>query len=179
MKPNLMLPVVAVGLVLTGCDVPTPSLLSLEPAVTGQEAPPDTLLAGAWESSEGDEVCLVRKGKDNAFHILFLSGNSPLAFEGRLFRAGDARILDLEPQGDDHFRVTGHAFARVWVEGNTLRWAFLDSDWLKEQLAAFPNRTADGKTVLLAPGPVVRAFVEKVGADERACSAQVAWQRMQ
>jgi len=179
MKPILMMPVAALGLILTGCEVPTPSVLSLETAVTDQEAPPDISLAGAWESSKAEQMCLIHKDKDNAFEIVFLSGESRLAFEGRIFRAGDAQILDLKPEGNDDFRVPGHAFARVWVEGGALRWAFLDSDWLKERLKALPSYIADDKTLLLATGPAVRAFIEKAGVDERAYSTQVTWQRMQ
>ena len=180
MKPLLMLPVVAVGLLLTGCEgIPTPSLLSLESAVTDQDAAPDVPLAGAWESSNSDPVCLIHKEKDGAFSVVYLVGNSTLALKGRLFRIGEALILDLIPAGDDDFSVAGHSFARVWVTGNTLRWAFLDSDWLKEQLAALPSYTTDDRTLLLATGPAVRASLEKVAADERAPSTEVIWQRMQ
>ncbi len=181
MKSIFALPAVAAALTLTGCEVPTPSLLSLEPVVKEQEAPPDILLAGVWESADSGQVCLIHKAKDkeNVLEIAYLSGDSRLAFTGRLFRAGDARILELKPEGDDEFHVAGYSFARVWIEGNQFRWAFLDSEWLKQQMAAIPSHTAENKSLLLAPGPVIRAFLEKFGADERACSTNVTWQRMQ
>lgn len=179
MKRILMLPVVALGVILTGCDIPTPSVLSLEPAVTDRDATPDVPLAGVWESSNSDQVCLIHKEKDGAFSIMFLSGETPVPLKGRLFRAGDAMILDLEPEGDDYFRISGHAFARIRVEGSTLRWAFLDSDWCKEQIKALPSYAAGNRTLLLANGPAVRAFIEKAAVDERSLSTQVTWQRMQ
>jgi hypothetical protein len=180
MKRILMLPAVAVALMLTGCEgIPTPDILALESAVAEKEVPPDVPLAGAWESSNSDQTCLIHKEKDGAFSIAYLSGDRPVSLKGRLFRAGDAMILDLEPEGDDYFRISGHAFARVWVEGSTFRWAFLDSEWLKEQLKAYPTYAAGDRTLLLVAGPALRAFIEKAGADERAVSTQVTWQRMQ
>jgi hypothetical protein len=180
MKRILILPAVAAALMLTGCEgIPTPSVLSLEPAVTDSDTAPDVPLAGAWESSSSDQVCLIHKEKDGAFSIAYLSGDKPVSLKGRLFRAGDAMILELEPEGDDYFRISGHAFARVWLEGGTFRWAFLDSDWLKEQLKALPTYAAGDRTLLLAHGPAVRAFIEKAAADGRAVSEQVTWQRMQ
>ncbi len=179
MKPILMLPVVALALGLTGCEFSTPSLLSLEPAVTDKDTAPDLPLAGAWESDSS--ACLIHKDKekDNVFEIVFMTGESRLTFEGGLFRAGDAWILDLKPEGDgDDFRVPGHAFARVWVDGSVLRWAFLDSDWLKEQLKTLPGYATGKKTLLLATGAAVRAFIEKLGADDRAYTDQGTLQRM-
>jgi hypothetical protein len=181
MKTILMLPAVAVALILTGCEgIPTPDILALESAVAEKEAPPDIPLAGAWESSSSDQTCLIHKEKDGAYSILFLSGDSPVDLKGRLFRAGDAVILDLTPDGKDgYFSIPGHAFARVWAEAGTLRWGFLDSDWYKEQLKALPSYAVDDRTLLLVTGPALRAFIEKAGADERAVSTQVTWQRMQ
>ncbi len=177
MKPMLMLPVLA-GLMLTGCEVPTPSLLSLESAATVQEAL-DRSLAGVWTSDDSDQdVCIIR-AKENGYEVGYISGNSPRGFSARLIRAGDARILELKPDGDDDFSVAGYSYARVWTEGNGLRWAFLDSDWFKEQLAALPKYTNDRHMLLLAPGAAVRAALEKYGTDEKACSKQVTWQRMQ
>ena len=182
MKRILMLPAAAVALMLTGCEgIPTPSLLSLESAVTDRDTTPDVPLAGAWESSTSDQVCLIRKDgdKDGAFSIQYLGGKQ-VALKGRLFRAGDAMILELEPhEDDDYFNIPGHAFARVWLEGKTLRWSFLDSDWLKEQLKALPSYAAGDRTLLLASGKAVRAFIEKVAVAEDALSGEVTWQRIQ
>ena len=47
-----------------------------------------------------------------------------------MIKAGDARILDLTPAEEDAFQVPAHTPMRVWVEGATLRIAFLDSKWL-------------------------------------------------
>ena len=181
MKPILILPAVVFGLMLTGCEgISTPSMLSLESAVTDRDAVPDVPLAGAWESSNSDQVCLIHKEKDGAFSVVYLSGESPLSLKGRLFRAGEAMILELTPEKNDDFSVPGHSFARIWVAGSTLRWAFMDSDWLKAQLGALPSYTPpDRNTLLLANGPAVRAALEKLAADERALSTTVTWQRMQ
>ena len=180
MKLTSMLPALAGFLILTGCEIPTPSLLSLDPVATGQEATTDNLLVGAWESSSsGDEVCVIRRDGDKGYQITHFGGDSPRSFEARLFRVAEAQMLELTPAGDDDFRVVGHTFARIWTGGGALRWAFLDSDWLKQQASQLPNHTANDKMLLLAPGPVVRAFIAKYGVDEKAYGNQVTWQRVQ
>ncbi|MBZ5585092.1 MAG: hypothetical protein LAQ30_23350 [Acidobacteriia bacterium] len=130
MKPVLLLPLVA-AVILTGCETPTPSLLSLESAATSQETL-DRSLTGVWASDDAERICIIR-AKESAYEIGYISGDSPRGVSARLIRAGDARI---------------------------------DSD----MLAALR---------LLAPGVAVRAALEKYGTDERACSTQVTWQRMQ
>ena len=176
MKPVLLLPLVA-AVILTGCETPTPSLLSLESAATSQETL-DRSLTGVWASDDAERICIIR-AKESAYEIGYISGDSPRGFSARLIRAGDARILELRPDGEDDFSVVGYSYARVWTEGNGLRWAFLDSAWFKEQLAPLPKHTNDEHVLLLAPGVAVRAALEKYGTDERACSTQVTWQRMQ
>jgi hypothetical protein len=180
MKLTLMLPALAGFLILTGCDTPTPSLLSLDPVATGQDAIVDSLLIGAWESdSSGNQLCVIHRDGDKGYNIAYLGGGSPLAFDARQFQVGDARLLELTPSDGDDFHVKGHVLARVWTEGSKLRWAFLDSDWLRQQASQLLNHTEDNKMLLLAPGPAVRAFIEKYGADDRAYGDQVTWQRVQ
>jgi uncharacterized lipoprotein YajG len=48
MKLTSMLLTVAGFMILTGCDTPTPALLSLEPVATAQDTTFDAALLGAW-----------------------------------------------------------------------------------------------------------------------------------
>jgi hypothetical protein len=179
MKPFLLLPVAACALLLAGCEgIPTPDILSLDSAIAEQDVPPGIPFAGAWESANSDQVCLIHKEKDGAFSVAYLSGES-VSLKARLFRAGSADMVELRPEKGQYFSVPAYSYARIWIVGNTLRWTFLDSDWAKEQLGSLPRHADDGQTLLLAPGPAVRALLEKLAADERAYSTVVEWQRMQ
>jgi hypothetical protein len=181
MKLISMLPALAGLVILTGCETPTPSLLSLESVAADSELASVEGLAGAWEN--GDQTMVIHHDKDNTkeFQVLYLGGGSPVGFKARSFRAGDALFLEVTPDNDDSdFRIPGHAIARIWLEGGAFRWCFLDSDWFKQKvsglLAAYQT---DKKMLLLSPGPAVRAVLARFGADEQACGDIVTWQRFQ
>src|SRR5215469_18107815 len=125
----------AATLVLSACD--TPALLSLDSAVTEQDAVFDPTLAGNWEAKQGGDICTLRRvsANTNTYAITFVSDGNSRKFEGRLFQAGQARVMDLTPQDTDDFQIPGHALIRVLSSGATLRWAYLDSGWLRQHAA--------------------------------------------
>ena len=173
-----MLLVLSGALVLTGCD--TPALLSLEPVVTGQDAAFDPTLLGTWEADHGNDLCIIRRDGDTGYAITHVSGGSVRQFSARLFCVGEASVLELTPEGTDDFQIAGHAVVRIWTGGGTLRWAYLDTEWLRKQAAQLlPNRADDKRMVLTAPGAAVRAFVAKFGVDDKAHGDAFEWQRVQ
>ena len=178
MKLTSMLLVLAGALILTGCD--TPALLSLEPVVTDQDAAFDPTLLGTWEADHGNDLCIIRRDGDTGYAITHVSGGSVRQFSARLFRVGEASVLELTPEGTDDFQIAGHAVVRIWTGGGTLRWAYLDTEWLRKQAAQLlPNRADDKRMVLTAPGAAVRAFVAKYGVDDKAHGDAFEWQRVQ
>jgi hypothetical protein len=133
---------VASTLVLGGCD--NPALISMEAAVSEQETVFDPGLLGSWEIKQGDDLCILRRGYGNAYAIAYVSDGNGHKFEGRLFQAGQAQVMDLAPEDSDDFQIPGHAFIRILSSGATLRWAYLDSDWLRQHAA--------GETIKLCQG---------------------------
>ena len=164
-------------LVLVGCD--SPALISMEPAVSEQGTVFDASLLGTWETKQGGDLCILRRGEGNAYAVTYVSGGQTRQFEGRLFAAGQARVMDLAPQDSDDFQIPGHSFIRIVSSGATLRWAFLDSDWLRQQAAReLANRPRDGgKLLLTAPAPPLAAFLANYAADDRAHGDIEEWQR--
>ena len=178
MKLTLMLLALAGALILTGCD--TPALLSLEPVVTDQDAAFDPTLLGTWEADHGNDLCIIRRDGDTGYAITHVSDGSVRQFSARLFRVGEASVLELTPEGTDDFQIAGHAVVRIWTGGGTLRWTYLDTEWLRKQAAPLlPNRADDKRMVLTAPGAAVRAFVAKYGIDDKAHGNTAEWQRVQ
>jgi hypothetical protein len=167
------------ALALAGCD--SPSLISLEPAVTDQQAVFDSTLLGTWEAGQGGDLCIFRRGDGNAYTVTYVSDGSSRKFDARLFQAGQARLLDLSPQDSDDFQIPGHALIRVLASGATLRWTYLDSEWLRQQAAqALPNRARDNNKMLLtAPAAPLQDFLTKYAADDRAHGDVEEWQRAQ
>src|ERR1035437_725225 len=124
--PHLVL-ALAGTLMCTGCS----DLISLHPFVTDKDAVQDPRLAGVWVE---DEAMFVVRPDGNGYTIAYSEKDSANTYKlkAKMFKAGEARILDLTPAEDDGFRIAAHTPLRVWVEAATLRMAFLDSKWLRD-----------------------------------------------
>jgi hypothetical protein len=165
MKPLTLSLVLASAITLTGCS----TLVSLNPFVTGEQAVMDPALPGVWTNQDGKETYTIRQD-GTGYSIRYLSDSSDLyQFKANLMVAGDVKLLDLVPANEDAFQIVVHTPVRVWTEGNTLRFAFLQSDWLKEQAAKqLPTVPANDRTLIIGPGEAVGRFLAKAGADPRA-----------
>jgi hypothetical protein len=170
-----------VFLALAGAAVLAASgpLLSLDPFVTEQEAIFDPGLLGVWAEDHGKDLLIIRQNGDRAYRITLVSGSTALTFEARLFRAGEARWLDLLPPADA-LRIPVHLLVRVWTEGASLRTGMLGSEWpgeeASQQLASRPLR---GSLLLTAPGTAIRAFLMWREPDEKAYCDLTTFQRLQ
>ena len=154
---------------LTGCS----KLVSLNSFVNDEHAVMDTSLLGMWADEDGKDTYLVRQD-GTGYRIRYLRESSePYEFKARLMVTDDVKILDLCSAKDDDFQLAIHVPVRLWTEGDTLRIAVLESDWIVEQagkqLAIAP---ADKRTLITAPGEAVRMFLTKVGADPKAYNEQ-------
>lgn len=178
MRFPTILMALAGSLALGGCD--SPALISMEPAVSEQQTVFDASLLGSWESKQGGDVCILRRGDGNVYAVIYVSDGNARKFEGRLFSAGQARVIDLTPQDPDDFQIQGHALIRILESGATLRWAYLDSDWLRRHAAReLANRPRDGgKLLLTTPATQVADFLANYAADDRAHSDVEEWQRL-
>jgi len=180
MKLTSMLAALAAFAILTGCDTPTPGLLSLEPVATANDTATDSGLVGTWQSQgDKDMVAIVRQADDGGYQIAALTGASVTNFQAKLFRVKDAEFLDLSPSDDNDFRIPGHAVVRVWIDGPAFHWAFLDSDWLKQKAAGLATHSSDNKMQLFSPTDVVRAFIAANGTSDKAYGQMSTWQRAQ
>ncbi|MGB7762478.1 MAG: hypothetical protein WBL61_21770 [Bryobacteraceae bacterium] len=179
MKFSMVLLALAGALVLGGCD--SPSLVSLDPAATDQEAVFDASLLGMWEAGKGGDLCIIRRGDGNAYTVTYVSDDSSRKFDARLFQAGQARLLDLSPQASDDFQIPGHTLVRVLASSGSLRWTYLDSEWLRQQAAQeLPNRArGSGKMLVMAAAAPLRDFLTKYAADDKAHGDVEEWQRAQ
>jgi hypothetical protein len=176
----LMILLAAAGtLMLAGCD--NPALISTEPAVSDQGTVFDASLLGTWETKQGGDLCIVRRGQGNAYAVTYVSDGSARKFEGRLFLAGQARLMDVSPQDSDDFQISGHALIRILSSADTLRWAYLDTDWLRQHAAGeLANKPRDGgKLLLTAPTARLASFLANYAADEQAHAGIEEWKRLQ
>ncbi len=179
MKLAALLAALAASVILTGCDVAGPALLSLEAVATAKDTAIDGALFGTWEE-QGDNglLAIVRPADQGGYQIAVLSGTGVIGFQARLFYVNKIEFLDLAPSDDNDFRIPGHAVARVWIDGMALRWAFLDTDWMKQQASALATHNGDGKMQIFSPTDAIRAFVTAYGIDDKAYGKVMTWQKV-
>jgi hypothetical protein len=101
-------------------------------------------------------------------------------FDAMLFRAGEAQVLDLAASANDDFVIAPHMAVRIWLEGGQLRWAYLDSEWLRgEATRQLPHRPVGKKILLAAPTAAVQDFLMKHAGDEKAIGEVATFTRVQ
>jgi hypothetical protein len=176
MKPLVLSLALAGAITLTGCS----SLVSLNPFVTGEQAVMDPALLGIWTNQDGKEAYSVRQD-GTGYSIRYLSDSSDAyQFKARLMVTDDVKLLDLVSANEDAFQIAVHTPVRVWTEGGTLRFAFLQSDWLKEQAGRqLPTVPVKDRTLIAAPSEAVGNFLAKIGADPKACDEPEVLRRVQ
>ena len=152
------------ALTMTGCS----TFVSLNPFVSDQQAATDPALIGTWHGD--DDTLFVIRQEGSVYTIRYLGDDSTaVKLEARLMIVGNAKFLDLVSKNDDAFQIPAHLLVRVWTGDKTLRWAFLDSDWLKEQAAKqLPVQALEKRTLATASSEAMHAFLLKNAGDDRA-----------
>lgn len=177
MKSIAIFLALAGAILLSGCS----TLVSLNPFVTGEQAVMDSALLGIWSSQDGNDTYWIRQdGTGYAIRYSSLS-DSPdtYQFKARLMISGDVKLLDLVSAKEDPWQLAVHTPVRVWTEGGTLRVAFLQSDWLKEQARRLPALPINDRTLMTSPGEAVGDFLVKIGSDPRAFDEPEVLRRVQ
>ena len=172
--------VLAGAAVLTGCN--SNSLFSLDPLVTEEQATFDARLVGTWtnDGKDGPAAIFISREGTTGYDVGYLTDNIMHSLEARLFQAGDAQVLDVSPSDEDNFAIPAHVPVRIWIEGSRLRWAFLDSEWLRGHAARELAQHAVGQRMLVVtPGAAVRGFLVKYAADEQAHGDIATYEKLQ
>ena len=164
MKISQLLLALAGTLMCTGCS----DLISLHPFVTDKEAARDARLPGVWVGDDG-LYTVTAEGNGYAISRTEKKLGAVYKLKAKLLKVGETRILDLMAEDEDPFQIAAHTPLRVWVEGATLRMAFLDSKWLREHASAeLAAQELDKRLLITSPQEDVTRFLPTYGADDRA-----------
>src|SRR5215471_13245818 len=164
MKIASFVMIVSAALSLAGCS----SLVSLHPLVTDQQAVFDPALIGVWAEEKGDTIFVVQQD-DKTYKIRRIENGSTQTFAGQLFKSGDLRILDLVSANDDPFQLAVHTPLRIWIDGSKMRYATLDSAWLKDNARKLlAVQDVGDRALITAPTDVVLRFLITYGATDAA-----------
>jgi len=151
---------------LTGCS----SLVSLNPFIADGSAT-DAGLIGAWKNADpkNEDMYLIKQ--DGASYAIKYIGekNDVSNFRAQLAKIGDAEFLDLVTADDTPFTVPVHVLVRVWPGDDKMQWAFLDSDWMRQQAKqSLATQENSDRTLITHQGDAVAQFLKKFGTDDRA-----------
>jgi len=171
MRPIWISCFLAAALLSSGCG----DLLSLHPLYSERDKVFDTAYEGQWENK--DDRLTVRRAGDHYDVTLKtkLSPSQPVEYEVRFVEIGGARFADILL-----VESLGHMFLKVRVSESQLRFAFFDSEWLRERIPHEKSVLAQGKTqaVLTARTPELRNLVAKYGSDPKAYDQETVLDRM-
>jgi hypothetical protein len=172
------------ALAMTAC-VP-----SLQPLFTDKDIVFDPALEGIWAEKGGQEQWVFSSLSDKTGYIAINTkdGKSPASFVAHLTGLGGYRFLDLYPaepaMGNDNYAfhfVPAHSIHRIWLEGDVLRTAMLNQDWLDSKIQQreleISHTVVDGEMVLTAPTADLQRLVVKYAEDEGAFPGSGEWLR--
>ena len=135
-----------IGLLASGCDDGgSPFVLSIHPLYTKPDLDFDPALLGNWVDDEGDVTFIFEKGAELELKLTVIEGDgqqeSKSEFEAHFVRLGGADFLDIYPknlEGGSEFHrahfIPAHTIARLSVEPDRMKIAFLSADWLRKRI---------------------------------------------
>jgi hypothetical protein len=182
---KLLLPV-TLALFLMGCgDIDNPLVLSLQPLFTPEDLNFDPGLVGTFGDRENDTTFMFKKSTIGTGYDLIVAEKdgeqkTSEAFDAHLVRLGGFWFLDFYPAnlpaGVEFYSfhlMRGHSIGRIWIEGDVVRIALLDSDWVKkgidEKRLDIKHEIFDDDTILLTDTTLAfQDLASRHGNDEEA-----------
>lgn len=164
---------------------------SLSPVYTEKDLVFEPGLLGTWSTEKPEDgTWMVEQKGGNAYTVRFTEKGKTGACRGHLVRLGGMLVMDLFPEGAEYeglgdltkvHTVPTHTVNRIWIEGDTVRYATLDGDRLKDLSAAgelaIPHTQTDGKILLTARPAELQAFLVKHASDPKLFSGPVVLKR--
>lgn len=162
--------ILASSVLMVGCG----DLLTLHTLYTEKDQVFDSAIEGRWQNPEN--ILTVTRAEDRYECTLQANhpGVDPSPFEMHLVDVQGGRFADM--LWEDQI---GHMILRVRQTGDQLRVAFLDSDWLRNQV---PHDNADldlgrKQAMLTNPTAELKKIVAQYAAEERAYDNEVVFSR--
>ena len=164
--------VIGLATLVAGCNP------SLNPLYTEKDLVFEPALVGAWAYENEEEVTWeCKKSGEKSYELVFTEkGKAPATFEGHLVQLKKYLFLDIYPAAaaikdnayEDHL-IRSHTFYRIWIEGDSVRLAGLNPEWLqdmsaKKKVKLHFERLPDGM-VLTASTQELQEFVLKYADD--------------
>jgi hypothetical protein len=174
---------IIITLVLVGCPART-----FYPLFAEKDLAFNPALVGTW-TIEGDTYTFQKSG-EKSYELTHFQNDHPTdtaVFKAHLGKLGKYWFLDLFPERHalethlkngvyTHHLVPVHSISRVWFEGDSMRIATLEADWLRKmiqnkklKIPYIPNKEADDDQFLVtASSKELQSFVTKYADNKEA-----------
>jgi hypothetical protein len=149
---------------------------SLYPLYTDNDVIFNPALVGIWTSKDQTKSWNFQKSSDNSYKLIYTENQDSDVLQAHLVKLGGHLFLDTYPdelRGDHtgfykgHF-VPAHQFFKVELNGDTLKLAYLNFDYLSKQKVQLKHETIGKKNVLTAQPADLQKFVVKFADDPKA-----------
>jgi len=175
MRSAKILILLGVAIFLTGC-VP-----SLHPLFTDKDLVFDQALVGTWVDEDGKSTWTFQQSGDNSYELVYTENEEAAKFQAHLLKLGGFLFLDIFPEESGMknglykgLLIPAHGFSRIWIEGDSVRLAYLDSDWLKQMIdqkkVKIDHDFIDQGIILTAQTKDLQKFALKYAEDVKAFS---------
>jgi hypothetical protein len=156
---------------------------SLHPLFTEKDLIFDPDLIGTWVDEDGKNTWTFQKSGENSYELVYTENEEPAKFQAHLLKLGDFLFLDVSPEELDRknglYRglfIPTHGFARIWIEGDSVRLAYLDPDWLVHMVdskkISIGHDFIDKTIILTAQTKDLQKFALKYAEDDKAFSVK-------
>jgi len=140
---------------------------SLHPLFTEEDLIFDPALLGTWAEQDEDDTLTFKDKGGKAYLLICTVEGQKLEFEVHLVQLGELKFLDVYPKiekSHDIFHlVPAHTFWKISRDGDILRVARLDADWLMRMVAAekikISHQRLEDRIILTAPAKELQKFV--------------------
>lgn len=177
MRSAKILIMLGVAIFLSNC-VP-----SLHPLFTDKDVIFDPTLVGTWIDEDGKSTWTFQKSGENAYELVYTENEEPAKFQAHLLKLGDFLFLDIFPEESGMknglykgLLIPAHGFSRIWMEGDSVRLAYLDPDWLKgmidQKKVKIDHDFIDQSIILTAQTKDLQKFALKYAEDAKAFSVK-------
>lgn len=177
MRSAKILILFGVAILLTGC-VP-----SLHPLFTDKDLVFDQVLVGTWVDEDGKNTWTFQKSGENVYELVYTENEEPAKFQAHLLKLGDFLFLDVFPEEPGMknglykgLLISAHGFSRIWIEGDSVRLAYLDPEWLKQMIdkkkVKIDHDFIDQGIILTAETNELQKFAVKYAEDAKAFSVK-------
>ena len=169
--------VVALGIVFLFIGCPARSLF---PLFAEKDLVFNPSLLGTWIGEGGKETFAFQPSKAKGYRVIYReykSGQSPTdtaVFNVQLGQLGKCWFLNSSPveESREYHMIPTHLIWRMWLEGDMLRIAALESDWLRDMINGgklkISHALVHGDVILTASPEELQQLVLRFAEDSKA-----------